>query len=185
MRYDVSDENPPAEAACTRGCAAFGAPRPAFERTGLAATQVPHARARAVRLAREERRDETGASAVLYRADLSLRLRGVLLEDPGEGRREVVRVGICEDQRRTEFDDVMMGTIGTGEYPSVAEAVDDIACLVCGGLTRVAVADKVEPEEEAAAPHIAYQRIAGLQLLETREPARTNRKGVLLEALVA
>jgi len=108
-------------------------------------------------------------------------LSGIFGEDFGEGGCEQGSVGFGEQERRAEFDDVVVRAVGTGEDAAVSESIDDVGGLRGGGGARFAIGDEVDAEEETGAADVADEGMVGLQSAKRIEPARADFEGVFLK----
>src|SRR5579859_888651 len=100
---------------------------------------------------------------------LCRRMSRVLLQNFVEGRQEEVRVGFGKDERRAEFEDVVMRAICAREYSALAQTVNDIRSLVGSGRARLAIKNEVETEKESGAADVADKRVLLLQECQLRD----------------
>src|SRR5580693_1520831 len=111
-------------------------------------------------------------------------LGGIFGKDGVEGGDEKIGVGLREDQRWPELDDVVMGAVGAGEDAAIAQAVDDVRSLLRRGCARFAIDDKVYAEEEARAADVPNQPVLFLQCFQPRNQVAPNLQCVFLKVLV-
>lgn len=90
-------------------------------------------------------------------------------------------VGFGKDEWRAEFDDVVMGSVRSGEDSEIAEAIYDVRGLLWRRLSCFGGADQIEAEKEPGASHIADQRISLLKLLEFADPKLPDAERILLQ----
>src|SRR5262249_29421459 len=91
----------------------------AHSRTG--GTQISPSRAEAKRIV-----------TLLIVADRSsrVRLRGIFLQDPVECCAKIRSVGVAEDQRWPQLDNIVMRTVGTGENSLFAKPIHHVGRVV-------------------------------------------------------
>lgn len=75
------------------------------------------------------------------------RRSGIFGQDARECSGEQSGVGVGEDERGPQFDDVLMWTVGAGNDAEISQAVDDVCGLFGGGSTGIAIVDKIESEK--------------------------------------
>ena len=60
---------------------------------------------------------------------------------------EEVSIRVRKDERGAELDDVVVGTVGTGEYAAIAKTIDNVGGLIGGGGTSRTVVDEIDAKE--------------------------------------
>src|SRR5260370_41450642 len=112
---------------------------------------------------------------------LARRLRGVFLQNGIQRLDKKIRIGFGKNQRGAQLDDVVMRTVGAGENPAIAQAIDHIGGLQRSGLARFTVEDQVDPQEKARSAHIANRCVASLQRLQALDEMRADTQSALLQ----
>ena len=97
---------------------------------------------------------------------------------------EEFRVGLRENQRGTELDDVVMGAVGAREDAAIAKAIDDVGRLQRRRVAGVAIENEIDSQKKPRAAYIADQLVALLQGLQAIHQVSAYPQGVRLQLLI-